>query len=52
VTPLAPSAPVSPQLQPRLRAARQAFDSVAGDYDVPRGNNRLIQDMLGEMWYR
>jgi hypothetical protein len=48
VTPLAPSAPVWPQ----LLAARQAFDSVAADYDVPRGNNRLIQDLRGEMWYR
>ena len=48
MTPLAPSAPVSPQ----LRAARQAFDSVTADYDAPRGNNRLIQCVRGEMWYR
>ena len=52
MTPLAPSAPVSSQLQPQLRAARQALDSVTADYDVPRGNNRLIQCMRWEMWYR
>jgi SAM-dependent methyltransferase len=34
----------------RLRATRDAFDSVAGDYDGPRGNNALIQDMRREMW--
>jgi ubiquinone/menaquinone biosynthesis C-methylase UbiE len=35
---------------PRLRATREAFDSVAADYDGPRGNNDLIQDMRVEMW--
>jgi ubiquinone/menaquinone biosynthesis C-methylase UbiE len=34
----------------RLRATRDAFDSVAADYDGPRGNNDLIQDMRAEMW--
>ena len=29
---------------------RAAFDSVAADYDGPRGNNALIQDMRREMW--
>jgi SAM-dependent methyltransferase len=35
---------------PDLRDTQQAFDSVAADYDGPRGNNALIQDMRGEMW--
>src|SRR6202162_2994982 len=35
---------------PRLRDTRDAFDSVAVDYDGPRGNNELIQDMRNEMW--
>jgi SAM-dependent methyltransferase len=34
----------------RLRETRDAFDSVAADYDGPRGNNALIQDMRAEMW--
>jgi 2-polyprenyl-3-methyl-5-hydroxy-6-metoxy-1,4-benzoquinol methylase len=34
----------------RLRETRQAFDSVAADYDGQRGNNELIQDMRSEMW--
>jgi SAM-dependent methyltransferase len=34
----------------RLEDTRAAFDSVAGDYDGPRGNNALIQDMRAEMW--
>ncbi len=34
----------------RLRETRAAFDSVAADYDGPRGNNTLIQDMRAEMW--
>ncbi|MHB8817172.1 MAG: class I SAM-dependent methyltransferase, partial [Steroidobacteraceae bacterium] len=29
---------------------REAFDSVAADYDGPRGNNSLVQDMRKEMW--
>jgi hypothetical protein len=28
-----------------LRDTQDAFDSVAADYDGPRGNNSLIQDM-------
>jgi SAM-dependent methyltransferase len=34
----------------RLEETRDAFDSVAADYDGPRGNNTLIQDMRSEMW--
>jgi SAM-dependent methyltransferase len=34
----------------RLRETRIAFDSVAADYDGPRGNNDLIQEMRSEMW--
>jgi SAM-dependent methyltransferase len=34
----------------RLRETQAAFDSVAADYDGPRGNNALIQDMRREMW--
>ncbi|HKE96562.1 MAG TPA: methyltransferase domain-containing protein [Povalibacter sp.] len=34
----------------RLLDTRAAFDSVAADYDGPRGNNALIQDMRAEMW--
>jgi ubiquinone/menaquinone biosynthesis C-methylase UbiE len=37
---------------PRLRETQDAFDSVAADYDGPRGNNDLIQDMRREMWRR
>lgn len=33
-----------------LDDTRNAFDSVAADYDGPRGNNALIQDMRREMW--
>ena len=36
--------------QARLRETQAAFDSVAADYDGPRGNNSLIQDMRDEMW--
>jgi ubiquinone/menaquinone biosynthesis C-methylase UbiE len=42
----APPASVLPQLQD----TQDAFDSVAADYDGPRGNNDLIQDMRAEMW--
>ena len=38
------------QREARLNATREAFDSVAADYDGPRGNNELIQDMRHEMW--
>jgi SAM-dependent methyltransferase len=34
----------------RLRETQEAFDSVAADYDGPRGNNPLIQQMRCEMW--
>lgn len=34
----------------RLRATQEAFDSVAADYDGPRGNNESIRDMRAEMW--
>jgi ubiquinone/menaquinone biosynthesis C-methylase UbiE len=34
----------------RLRDTQEAFDSVAADYDGPRGNNELIQDMRRELW--
>lgn len=35
---------------PRLQETRDAFDSVAADYDGERGNNPAIQDMRREMW--
>jgi SAM-dependent methyltransferase len=35
---------------PSLVETRDAFDSVAADYDGDRGNNSLIQDMRTEMW--
>jgi ubiquinone/menaquinone biosynthesis C-methylase UbiE len=35
---------------PQLLDTRDAFDSVAADYDGPRGNNELIQRMRSEMW--
>jgi len=40
------------EVDPRihLRDTQDAFDSVAADYDGPRGNNSLIQDMRDEMW--
>jgi ubiquinone/menaquinone biosynthesis C-methylase UbiE len=34
----------------QLRDTQEAFDSVAADYDGPRGNNALIQEMRNEMW--
>src|ERR1700734_1689113 len=34
----------------QLRDTQDAFDSVAADYDGPRGNNALIQQMRAEMW--
>jgi SAM-dependent methyltransferase len=37
-------------VQRQLHQTREAFDSVAADYDGPRGNNALIQDMRSEMW--
>lgn len=37
-------------LQARLHETQEAFDSVAADYDGPRGNNTAIQEMRAEMW--
>jgi ubiquinone/menaquinone biosynthesis C-methylase UbiE len=37
-------------LSSQLRDTQAAFDSVAADYDGPRGNNDLIRDMRSEMW--
>lgn len=34
----------------RLDDTRRAFDSVAADYDGPRGNNELIQRMRQTLW--
>ena len=34
----------------QLCDTQEAFDSVAADYDGPRGNNESIQDMRREMW--
>jgi SAM-dependent methyltransferase len=34
----------------QLSDTREAFDSVAADYDGPRGNNEVIQDMRRELW--
>ena len=39
-----------PEQQAQLRDTQAAFDSVAADYDGPRGNNDAIQDMRAEMW--
>ena len=39
-----------PDTPTRLHETRAAFDSVAADYDGPRGNNALIQDMRTEVW--
>src|SRR6201998_2740687 len=38
------------RMSERLRETQDAFDSVAADYDGPRGNNDLIQEMRREMW--
>jgi SAM-dependent methyltransferase len=40
----------SVRTRPQLLDTRDAFDSVAADYDGSRGNNELIQDMRIEMW--
>jgi 2-polyprenyl-3-methyl-5-hydroxy-6-metoxy-1,4-benzoquinol methylase len=34
----------------RLLETQRAFDSVAADYDGPRGNNELIQRMRRTLW--
>ena len=49
-TSLRSSPPTSVPTLPQLSDTRDAFDSVAADYDGPRGNNALIQDMRSEMW--
>ena len=46
----ADSSAAPPASAPQLRETQEAFDSVAADYDGPRGNNDLIQDMRAEMW--
>ncbi len=45
-----PSAAAPDSPLPHLSDTRDAFDSVAADYDGPRGNNDSIQDMRDEMW--
>lgn len=37
-------------LRQDLNETRDAFDSVAADYDGSRGNNPLIQEMRAQMW--
>ncbi len=41
---------IADPLPARLRDTRDAFDSVAADYDGPRGNNADIQGMREEVW--
>ena len=41
---------MKPAHTPQLRDTQEAFDSVAVDYEGPRGNNVLIQEMRHEMW--
>lgn len=45
-----PAREAPPDDEARLHATRDAFDSVAPDYDGERGNNAAIQDMRAEMW--
>ena len=46
------TAPIDDQVwAARLQDTQTAFDSVAADYDGPRGNNSSIQDMREEMWH-
>src|SRR3546814_12459282 len=40
----------APLDEARLLETQRAFDSVAADYDGPRGNNELIQRMRTTMW--
>ncbi|HEY8229723.1 MAG TPA: class I SAM-dependent methyltransferase [Rhodanobacteraceae bacterium] len=40
----------TPAIESQLLETRHAFDSVAVDYDGPRGNNLLIQRMRGALW--
>src|SRR6266508_4364301 len=37
-------------IEAQLLDTQRAFDSVAADYDGPRGNNELIQRMRGAIW--
>lgn len=46
----APLAAASAHAASSLQDTREAFDSVAADYDGERGNNALVQDMRAEMW--
>ena len=41
----------APSASTLLHDTRDAFDSVAADYDGPRGNNASIQDMRSELWH-
>ncbi len=41
---------VDSDVQTRLSQTREAFDSVAPDYDGLSGNNSLIRDIRAEMW--
>ncbi|HVU80479.1 MAG TPA: methyltransferase domain-containing protein, partial [Rhodanobacteraceae bacterium] len=40
----------TPAVESQLLDTRQAFDSVAADYDGPRGNNVLVQRMRRALW--
>jgi ubiquinone/menaquinone biosynthesis C-methylase UbiE len=40
-----------PAASAQLSDTQEAFDSVAADYDGPRGNNDQIQQMRSEMWH-
>ena len=44
-------APAIPPVEAQLLDTQRAFDSVAADYDGPRGNNVLIQRMRCAMWH-
>lgn len=50
--PLAPSTtPRGTLSEAQLLDTQRAFDSVAPDYDGPRGNNELIQRMRVQLWH-
>ncbi|HJU25734.1 MAG TPA: methyltransferase domain-containing protein, partial [Rhodanobacteraceae bacterium] len=40
----------APVVESQLLDTRRAFDSVAADYDGPRGNNVLIRRMRRALW--
>ena len=48
---MSPRSHPAPSASTLLRDTQDAFDSVAADYDGPRGNNASIQDMRSEMWH-